>query len=173
MGSLATISTEALAKLAFLAVIILFVAGCTPLNSLSGSNLTEQDMAAVLAVEEAYVEAWRANDADAVMATLAPSAIIIPGGMEPISGLGNIRAFWFPDDGSTTTITRFSSTTEITGGSGTLAYAIGEGELEFTYEIDGDASDFVSRSVHMTIYELLPNGDWKIARRIWHALPNE
>ncbi|HSM35784.1 MAG TPA: SgcJ/EcaC family oxidoreductase [Longimicrobiales bacterium] len=132
---------------------------------------TPDDEAAVRDLEEAYRTAWLANDSAAVMATLTDDAVLLPGGMEPLSGETDIRAFWWPDDGSTTTITAYDIVVREVEGSGELAYLRGEGALEFTYTgADGESSDLTSRATHLSVARRGEDGTWRIARRAWSAI---
>ena len=129
---------------------------------------TAEDEAAVRALEEAYRTAWLADDSAGVMATLAPDAVLMPAGTEPLAGDSAIRAFWWPDDGSETTITSYEITVDEVEGSGDLAYVRGRGALEFTYrDPDGQESELESRAVHLSVARRGEDGEWRIARRAW------
>lgn len=139
--------------------------------SAPGPAFTTEEEAAVRAVEEAYRTAWLANDSAAVMATLAPGAVLMPAGMEPLVGDSAIRAFWWPDDGSETTITSYGITVEEVEGSGDLAWLRGRGDLAFTYRgPDGEVSELTSRAVHLSVARRGEDGEWRIARRAWSAI---
>lgn len=128
------------------------------------------DEHAVRALEERYRTAWLANDSAAVMATLSSDAVLMPGGEEPVTGDAAIRAFWWPDDGSSTEITAYDITVHEVAGSGDLAYLRGEGALEFTYAPDGEASELTSRAAHLSVARRGDDGTWRIARRAWSAI---
>lgn len=135
-----------------------------------GPSFTAEDEAAVRALEEAYRTAWLANDSAAVMATLEPDAVLMPAGMEPLAGDAAIRSYWWPDDGSRTTITAYDITVDEVEGAGDLAYLRGRGALEFTYvDPAGDASELTSRAVHLSVARRGADGAWRIARRAWSA----
>jgi uncharacterized protein (TIGR02246 family) len=132
---------------------------------------TADDEAAVRALEEAYRTAWLANDSAAVMATLTDDAVLLPGGLEPLAGEAAIRGFWWPDDGSETTITAYDIAVREVAGSGDLAYLRGEGSLEFTYTgADGESSELTSRAAHLSVARRDEDGVWRIARRAWSAI---
>lgn len=145
----------------------LTLVACTP----PGADFSAEDEAAVLAAEEAYRTAWAANDSAAVMATLAPDAVLMPAGREPIQGDSAIRAFWWPADGSSTTIESYEIDVDEVEGSGDLAYIRGRGRLAFVYtSADGEASALSSESVHLSVFRRGADGRWRIARRAWSAL---
>ena len=136
--------------------------------SSSAASFTPDDREAVRALEEAYRTAWLANDSAAVMATLSPDAVLMPAGVEPLAGDSEIRAYWWPDDGSQTTIDRYEIEVEEVAGSGDLAYLRGRGLLEFTYvDAQGEASDLTSEAAHLSIARRGDDGRWRIARRAW------
>lgn len=150
-----------------LAGVALVLAACAA----PGPTFTPEDEAAVRAVEEAYRTGWLANDSAAVMATLARGAVLMPAGMEPLAGDPAIRAFWWPDDGSETTITSYEITVEEVEGSGDMAFLRGRGALEFTYrDPEGQASDLSSHAVHLSVVRRGEDGEWRIARRAWSAI---
>ncbi|NIP80836.1 MAG: SgcJ/EcaC family oxidoreductase [Gemmatimonadetes bacterium] len=146
---------------------IILLAACAP----PAPGFTAADEADVRALEEAYRTAWLANDSAAVMATLAPDAVLMPAGVEPLEGESAIRAYWWPDDGSGTTITSYEVTVEEVTGSGDLAYLRGRGGLAFTYtDPAGATSELTSRAVHLSVARRGENGEWRIARRAWSAI---
>lgn len=148
-----------------LAGVALTACGSTP------DGFSPDDEQAVRALEESYRAAWLANDSAAVMALLAPDAVLMPAGEEPLRGATAIRDFWWPADGSETTIDAYDLTIDEVGGSGDIAYVRGRGALAFTYRApDGAVSDVTSRAVHLSIARRGADGRWRIARRAWSAL---
>lgn len=145
--------------------------GCGPAPDAS-SGLTEAERERVRAVERAYVEGWEANDAEAVMATLTPDAVLLPDRMEPIRGDSAIRAYWWPADGSETRITSYGTTVSEAGGSGSLAWLRGEGSLEFDWRPRPDSawSSFSSGSVWLALLRRGPDGAWRMSHRMWHRV---
>lgn len=134
-------------------------------------DFTAEDDAAVRALEEAYRTAWLANDSDAVMATLAPGAVIMPAGVEPLVGDAAIRNYWWPDDGSKTSIESYEISVEEVAGSGNLAYLRGRGSLEFIYrDTAGEVSRLTSEAVHLSVARRGEDGSWRIVRRAWSAI---
>lgn len=134
-------------------------------------GFTSEDEAAVRALEEAYRAGWLANDSAAVMATLAPDAVIMPAGLQPMVGDSAIRSYWWPSDGSETTIDAYEIVVDEVEGSGDLAYLRGRGSLEFTYrDPAGDVSRLTSEAVHFSVARRQADGMWKIVRRAWSAI---
>ena len=142
----------------------------TPPPASTTQTLAAEDHAALQALEEAYVEAWLADDTLSVLSTLDAQAVLMPGGQEPINGLNNIRQFWWPDDGSRTDITQYTITIDEIAGSGDLAYSRARGDLSFTYEQDGTTSALESTAISLTVYRRQADGSWRILRRMWAPL---
>ncbi len=74
-----------------------------------------------------YRDAWRANDATSVMATLTRDAVLLPGGLEPIVGEKAIRGFWWPADGPSTTVISMDQVVDDVTADGSIAVVRGHG----------------------------------------------
>ena len=134
-------------------------------------GFTAADEANVRALEEAYRTGWLANDSVAVMATLAEDAVLMPAGVEPLVGDSAIRSYWWPNDGSETTVKSYEITVDEVEGDGDLAYLRGRGSLEFRYrDAAGTVSDLTSEAVHLSVAERGQEGRWLISRRAWSAI---
>lgn len=118
-------------------------------------------------LEAAYVAAWISNDSAAVMATISRDAVIIPSRMKPIRGIEAIRAFWFPDDGSTTTVTSYQTRIEASRIDGSIGWAWGTGDLSFTWEKDGQRTSASQTSTFTMIAMREADGTWRIVHRMW------
>ena len=150
-----------------LAASVMILAAC----SSADGGFTVEDKAAVRALEEAYRNGWLANDSVAVMATLAPGAVMLPAGVQPLVGDSAIRRYWWPSDGSETTIESYTIAVAEVEGSGNLAYLRGRGSLEFTYrDAAGAVSRLTSEAVHLSLARRGADGTWRIARRAWSAI---
>ena len=150
-----------------LAASALLLAACAA----PAAEFTADDEAAVRALEEDYRGAWLANDSAAVMAVLSRDAVLMPAGVRPLIGDSVIRAFWWPDDGSQTTITGYDSTVDEVEGSADLAYLRGRGAIAFTYRSpSGETSELTSEAVHLSVARRGDDGEWRIARRVWSAI---
>lgn len=150
-----------------LMVLVLLSSGCEP----DRGGFTARDEADVRELEEAYRLGWLANDSSAVMATLAADAVLMPAGMNPLVGHTVIRNFWWPADGSVTSIDAYEIHVDEVEGSGNLAYLRGRGVLEFTYhDAAGEVSEFSSNAVHLSVAKRGTEGRWRIVRRAWSAV---
>lgn len=153
------------------AITLLAAPACAPGPAADGP-LPEEGEEAVRSVNREYVRAWRANDPEAVMATLAPGAVLVPGGMKPIRGDSAIRAFWWPSDGSQTRVTAYEATVDEVGGSGDRAFLRGRGRLAFDWRSSPDSAwrSVTSSSVWMALLHRCPDGAWRMTHRMWHRV---
>lgn len=137
------------------------------------SCLTASDREAVRQLHEAYRIAWLANDEAAVRKTFTNDAVLLPPhALEPVVGMEAIKRFWWPQDGPPTTITRFEAAYDEIGGCGTIAYARGRSEVEWTVEDHGKSTKFHNTGRFLTLFRKLPDGAWKISHQMWDDPPN-
>lgn len=132
-----------------------------------GQGLTARDSADIEAVRAAYVKAWLADDTLGVLATLDTGAVLLPPGRLPLQGEREIRAFWWPDDGSRTTITAFDWTLDEMVGTGELAFTRGVSTVEWRYVKDTVRAEQTTRSTNLTILVRGADGRWRILRQMW------
>lgn len=130
-------------------------------------RLTAQDSSAIEAVRSAYVQAWLADDTTGVLATLDSNAVLLPPGRLPLEGEREIREFWWPTDGSRTTITAFDWTLEELAGTPELAFTRGISTIAWRYQKDTVRAEQTTRSANLTILTRGPDGRWRILRQMW------
>jgi histidine triad (HIT) family protein len=115
-----------------------------------------------------YHSAWLQNNEDSVMNTLSKDAVIMPQGLTPKKGMKDIRNFWFPKDGSKTTITRFDYTIDEYKVDMNSAFVISSSILSFTYEHNGQKTiKNDQKQVHTTFLERQMDGSWKVSCKMW------
>jgi ketosteroid isomerase-like protein len=114
-----------------------------------------------------YVRAWLADDTAGVLATLDSAAVLLPPGSLPVKGQGAIRAYWWPTDGSRTTITLLDWTLEELAGTPGLAFSRGMSTVGWRYQKDTVRSEQTSRSTNLTIFTHGTDGRWRILRQMW------
>jgi ketosteroid isomerase-like protein len=131
------------------------------------ASLTGKDSTAISDVQSAYVRAWLADDTAGVLATLDSGAVLLPPGQLPVKGPAAIRAFWWPTDGSRTTITDFEWTVEELVGTPELAFSRGISKVSWRYQKDTVRSEQTSRSTNLTVFGRGANGRWRILRQMW------
>jgi uncharacterized protein (TIGR02246 family) len=134
------------------------------------ATLSAEARSAASAATLAYRDAWLSNAPEKVMATLTPDAVLLPSGMEPISGAAAIRAFWWPANGPATTITAMEQKVDEITGEGDLAIVRGHGSLTFTMRQDGRETTRNQRSTFLNVVCRQADGSWKITQRMWSDL---
>jgi uncharacterized protein (TIGR02246 family) len=130
-------------------------------------RLTARDSSDIQAVQSAYVRAWLADDTSGVLATLDTSAVLLPPGRLPVKGEREIRAYWWPTDGSRTTITAFDWDLEELAGTPELAFTRGVSTVAWRYEKDTVRAEQTTRSTNLTILSRGADGRWRILRQMW------
>ena len=137
------------------------------INTDQSRSLTSRDSSAIEAVRAAYVRAWLEDDTAGVLATLDSAAVLLPPGRLPVSGHAAIRAFWWPTDGSRTTITAFDWSVDELAGTPELAYTRGVSSVGWRYEKDTVRSEQTTRSVSLTLLARATDGKWRILCQMW------
>jgi uncharacterized protein (TIGR02246 family) len=148
----------------------LVFASCRPPVTSGATALADIDAAAVRAVDSAYVAGWLANDSAAVLATLDPEVVLLPSGSRPVIGRDAVRAFWWPADGSRTTVTHYEATIDELSGTPSLAYIRGSSTLRFDYARDTVRTTGTSRTMTLTLFTKGADGRWRIKERMWGPL---
>lgn len=129
------------------------------------------DRAAAESALRGYRDAWLANNADRVMATLTPDAIIYPSTLPPISGAAAIRQFWFPSPGPSTRVTAMEQEIENMHVDGDTAIASGMGSLSFVItDARGASTQRTQKHWHVNVLRRQRDGRWLIWRRMWGDL---
>ena len=129
--------------------------------------LGSADEGAIRQVDSLYVAAWLRDDTAAVLRTLAPDAVLMPAGQRPLATPNDIRAFWWPSDGSRTKILTFHRVIDEMAGDADLAWVRGTDTLTFTYDKGHAHSQLASRSMTLAVWLRQPDGSWRISRMMW------
>jgi len=130
-------------------------------------QLTARDSSEIEGLRAAYVRAWLKDDTVGVLATLDAEAVLLPPGHLPVTGRRAIREFWWPTDGSRTTITAFDWTLDELAGTPDLAFTRGVSTVAWRYEKDTVRSEQTTRSTNLTILARGAGGHWRILRQMW------
>jgi ketosteroid isomerase-like protein len=132
--------------------------------------LSAADLGAVRALDSAYVAAWLRDDTAGVMRTLAPDAVLMPVGRHPLTTPDEIRAFWWPSDGSHTRILGFQRTIDEIDGKGDVVWVRGRDTLSFNYDKASTHSSLRILSMTFAIVRRQPDSSWRISRMMWGTL---
>ena len=134
--------------------------------------ISDADRAAILALDSTFVNAWLKDDTTKVLSVFAPDAVLMPPGVQPMTGLAAMRAYWWPNDGSHTTITSFTRTITEIGGTTGVAFVRGTGTVGWTSAEKGETPQAqTSRSTDFIVYSQDVIGRWRVVRQMWSALP--
>jgi ketosteroid isomerase-like protein len=117
-----------------------------------------------------YRDAWRANDAALVMATLTRDAVLLPGGLEPIIGEKAIRDFWWPSDGPSTTVISMEQIVDNVTAENGLAIVRGHGSVDFILTQRNKKESRTARHTFLNVVHRQANGSWLIVERMWSDL---
>ena len=93
--------------------------------------------------------------------------MLLPPGRLPLEGEREIRAFWWPADGSRTTITAFDWALDEMVGRRELAFTRGISTIAWRYEKDTVRMEQTTRSTNLTILVRGADGRWRILRQMW------
>ena len=152
-------TTHLLAALALLTAVL-------PLSA--SQPVAAADRAAVEQATLDYRDAWLANDAERVMATITSDAVIYPSTLAPIAGAERIRQFWFSATGPPTRVTDMQLTIDEVTVEGDMAVVSGRGSLTFVTTTRGvDSAPRSQRSWHVNVLRRQADGRWRIWRRMW------
>ena len=147
-----------------LAGIALTILACAPAElNVFGSA----DERAIRQVDSLYVAAWLRDDTAAVLRTLAPDAVLMPAGQRPLATPNEIRAFWWPSDGSRTKILTFHRVIDEIAGDANFAWVRGTDTLTFLYDKGQTHSQLASRSMTLAVLRRQPDRSWRISRMMW------
>ena len=128
------------------------------------------DERAIRQVHQDYVDGWINMDEEKVMGLLVEDSQIQPNRLTPVIGKENIRAFWFPNDSSITTINEFSTEIISVNVLDSIAVTTHSSILDWDYQ-KGE-TDFGQRQtgINTTIYRKQEDQSWKIWRSMWTDL---
>ena len=141
--------------------------GCAAQPATPSPSWTAADERAIRAVDSAYVAGWLRDDTVAVLRTLATDAVLMPASQHPLATPNDIRAFWWPSDGSHTKILTFGRTIDEVGGEGNVAWVRGTDTLTYSYDKGAVHSQLGSRSMTLAVWRRQADGTWRIGRMMW------
>ena len=138
--------------------------GCVNTDDKAIANPNEL---AIRKVHNDYVIGWIKSDEEKIMDLLIDDSRIQPNTLKPIEGKSEIRKFWFPKDGSKTTINNYE--TEIISLTifDTLAISTHKSLLDWTYEKDSIRFGMLQKGINTTLYKKQLDLSWKIWRSMW------
>jgi uncharacterized protein (TIGR02246 family) len=143
-------------------------------TSAAADCFSQSERDTVRRVHEDYRMAWLANDGAAVRRNFIDEAVLLPHhGVEPIVGMDAIKRFWWPVGGQPTTVTRFEANYDEIGGCGSIAFARGKSQVEWTVDDHGKLKRFHNAGTFLTLFRKMPDGSWKISHQMWDDPANQ
>ena len=133
----------------------------------------DKDREILEAMQEQYRTGWLEMDAEKVLSLFEEGATLQPNRMKPITGMEAIRAFWFPEDGSVTTIHRFEVTPIVLEVMDSLAVGTHRSLLEWSYEKGDTKMGRLQQGINTVVFRRQADGSWKIWRRMWTDIYSE
>lgn len=118
-------------------------------------------------INEAYLSSWLKNDESGVLNLFMEDARISPNSLAPIDSLHNMKQFWFPNDGSTTTIHQFDAAELSLKIDGDIAYATQRTILDWSYVKGEFKMGQTQKGIDTSVYKRQSDGTWKIWRKSW------
>ena len=125
--------------------------------------LLEEDIAAIRANVDTYVERTLAGDFASVAALFTENAVMLPPNELMVQGRPAILAYLeaYP------TITAFQSTVEELGGQGSMGFS--RGTYSLTATVDGIPDPIQDTGKWLWIAEKQPDGSWLATIQIWNS----
>jgi histidine triad (HIT) family protein len=121
-----------------------------------------------------YHNAWLQNNPDSVLFTFAKDAVIMPSGQLPKKGIEELRKFWFPTNGSVTTVTtvtKFDYTIDELKLDLNTAFVRSSAILSYVYENNGEkTSSTNNKQVYSTYLERQADDSWKVVIKMWNSI---
>lgn len=153
----------------YILVLVFASLSCTRSSETPSMTEPDADTAAVLAVHEEYINAWLAGSGseERVMALFEDNSRIQPSSMTPIEGKENLRAFWFPDDGSKTIINRFDASVLDIKILDSLAVITYNSILDWTYDLNTIHIEQMQIGINTFVCRKQPDESWMIWRAMW------
>ena len=88
------------------------------------------------------------------------------GGLQPETGISNLKKFWFPDGASPMVVTHFEHDVDDVDVSDEIGVLSGRYAMSFTYE-----NQSIAQSGNYLIVARNSAGGWRIIRMIWNDKP--
>ncbi len=148
-------------RIAFAAAVLALISACQPAAELG--PLPEEDIAAIRANSDTYVERTLAGDFASVAALFAEDAVMLPPNESMVQGRPAILAYLeaYP------TITAFQTTVEEVGGQGSMGFS--RGTYSLTATVEGMPDPIQDTGKWLTIDEKQPDGSWLVTIQIWNS----
>jgi ketosteroid isomerase-like protein len=137
-------------------------------------GLATEDVAAIRNTLQRFRDAWLRGKPDEVMAELTPDAVIMPHhGVKPRAGAAAVKAFWWPTNSPSATVTRFDQIHDEIAGDGDIAYVRGSATVEYEWGEVGKERRYRNVGTTLTVLRRAGPQQWRISLRMWDDPPTE
>lgn len=144
------------------AILLFLVTSCS--NDSVHRSVEEETLTSI---HRLYVNGWKEMNKEKVLSLFREDARIQPSGMPPFQGKKEIASFWFPDDGSVTTINQFDSDILSIDVFDTLATVTYTSYLDWSYKKDSTRISMAQNGFGTMILRKERDNRWKIWRQMW------
>lgn len=151
-------------KIAVILLLTTLIIACKS-NDESAENLKATDAEKVY---DQYVANWLDQDSAGLMNIVMEDCVLMPSNIPPVMGKDAIQKFWFPDNGSKTTINTFTSSlisSNIVHDS--MAVTVHEVFMDWNYDLDSLHMGKLQRTITTTIFKKQFDAQWKMWRQSW------
>ncbi|NER13045.1 hypothetical protein GWK08_06315 [Leptobacterium flavescens] len=148
-------------------IAVLFVSLILGCGDTQKEKFDSTDETAIRQIHEDYVSGWLETDEEKIMGLLEENSRIQPNRLAPIEGKDKIREFWFPKDGSKTTINEYKTEIISLDILDSLAITTHSSLLDWSYQKDSTNFGMRQKGFNTTLYRKQKNGSWKIWRSMW------
>ena len=133
--------------------------------------VNQHDEQAVKTILEQYQTAWLNNDEEGILSLFEKEARIQPSGICPVDSIQNIKQFWFPKDGSITTIHQFDIEVQNLYALGNnMIYGTWTNRLYWSYHFKESQMGRLQYGYGTGVFRRQGDGNWKIWRQSWTDL---
>ena len=148
------------------AALLLAASAATATPEISGGTKADRD--ALLAIAEAWVEAYTDGDIDMMMSLMHEDAMVMAENQATVHGLEAVRAYFEPKLGAPGV--SFTDQLEEIRINGNWAYVRGSFLLEVAPRGE-DGEPYRRKGRYFVLYEKNETGEWKMLRDIDNAAP--
>jgi ketosteroid isomerase-like protein len=152
-------------KLALVILVSTLIMACKSSSTNSDSTLKATEAEKVY---DQYVANWLDQDSAGLMELVLEDCVLMPSNIPPVMGKDAIQQFWFPNNGSKTTIHTFTSnliSSSIVHDS--MAVTVHEAFMDWNYDLDSLHIGKLQRTLTTTIFKKQVDDQWKMWRQSW------
>lgn len=136
--------------------------------TITGGDLSAEDVNRIKEVHKKYEEAWLKGDAKGVLELFTDDCVLLPPHADkPRLGREGLKEYWFPPNAPPTVITKLVVTPQDIRGDGQVAYVWGTDEVAWTTVKDGKTVAASHKGIFLNVLRKQTNGEWKLSHHMW------